>query len=343
MKSIHIKSTVLTGVFAFALAGFAGVAAAQDKVKLKVAHFLPPMSTAQKKLIEPWAKEVEEKSGGRIEVEIYPAMQLGGKPPQLFDQVRTGVADVVWTLPGYTPGRFPKTEVFELPFVTGKTAEATSQAVMDVYDKHLKDEYKDVKVLALFTHAPGAFHMKEGHAVQKMEDLKGLKIRLPTKPIGEALKALGATPVGMPVPEVYEALSRGVVDGTVIPFEVVRPLRVNELVKSHTDTGLYTSVFLYAMNKDKYDGLSADLKKVIDEASGMALAKKVGADWDEAEKPGIAQAKEMGHQFYELSPEETKRWKEATRPVVQDWIKRTPDGQQIYDDAVAAIEKYSKQ
>src|SRR5690606_12554640 len=123
------------------LTGLSIAASAQEKVKLKVAHFLPPQSTAQTKLIEPWAKAITEQSGGRIEVEIYPSMQLGGKPPQLFDQVRTGVADVVWTLPGYTPGRFPKTEVFELPFMTS-SAEATSQAVMELFNTHLQDEYK---------------------------------------------------------------------------------------------------------------------------------------------------------------------------------------------------------
>ncbi len=317
---------------------------AEDTVTLKVHHFLPPPSTAHAKLIEPWAKRIEEASQGRIKFEIYPAMQLGGKPPQLFDQVRNGVVDVVWTLPGYTAGRFPLTEVFELPFVTG-SAEATSQAVWEFYEKNLQEEYKDIHPLLLHVHAPGPFHMKEG-LVRTAADLKGKKIRLPTKPIGEALKALGAVPVGMPVPEVYEAMSRGVVDGTVIPWEVVLPLRVNELAEYHTASGLYTSVFLLAMNKDTYAGLPDDLKAIIDEHSGANLAPIAGRAYDEAENGGRKQAEEMGHKFHTLTPEEEAKWKAATRPVIDAWIAKTNDlghdGARLYQEAVDLVEKYSR-
>ncbi len=330
----------LAGIMAISVLAFSGAAMAQEKIKLKIAHFLPPGSNAQTKLIEPWAERVNKAANGRFEIEIYPSMQLGGKPPQLFDQVRTGVADVVWTLPGYTPGRFPKTEVFELPFMTAATSEATTSAIWDIYQKHLQDEYKDVKVLLLHCHAPGLVHTKD-KPVKTMADLDGLKIRLPVKPIGEALKYLGATPIGMPVPEVYEALSRGVVDGTVIPWEVVSSIRTNELTKYHTNTGLYTSVFLFAMNKDKYESLPDDLKKAIDDASAATLAE-IGKAYDEAELPGLKQAKEMGHEILTLSPEERAKWEKTTQPVIDAWIKRTPNGKAIYDDAVAAIAKYEQ-
>lgn len=339
MKRTLSSAMLLAGaLFAF---GAAGEAAAEDPIKLRVSHFLPPKSTTHVKLLQPWAERIEKESQGRIKIELYPSMQLGGKPPQLFDQVRTGVADVVWTLPGYTPGRFPKTEVFELPFVTASTAEATTQGLWDFYQKHLKDEYEDIHVLLLHAHAPGLLHLK-GKTVKSMEDLSGSKIRLPTKSIGDALKALGATPVGMPVPEVYEALSRGVVDGAAIPWEVVRPLRINELSKHHTETGIYTSVFLLAMNKAKYESLPDDLKKVVDDASGGNIAAAMGKAWDEAELPGLNQAKELGHEIHSLSPEEKARWIKVTRPVIDAWIERTPNGQQLYDDAVAAIARYGK-
>lgn len=314
-------------------------AAAQEPIKLRVAHFLPATSPAQTKLLKPWADRIEQESGGRLKVEIYPSMQLGGKPPQLFDQVRTGVADVVWTVPGYTPGRFPKVEVFELPFVTASTAEASSQAIWEFYQKNLKEEFKDVHVLLLYAHAPGLIHTKD-KLVKTLEDLQGMKIRLPTKPIGEALKALGATPVGMPVSEAYEAMSRGVVDGVTTPWEVVGPTRMNELAKNHTNTSIYTALFLFAMNQQKYESLPADLKAVIDRNSGSNIIRQTGKAWDEAETPAHEEAKKLGHAFHTLSPEEKARWVKATQPVIDAWIARTPDGKQLYEEANSLIRKY---
>ncbi|GAB4178671.1 MAG: TRAP transporter substrate-binding protein [Thalassobaculales bacterium] len=343
------RRALLPAVAGIALAGslLAGAAMAQQ-VTLKVQHFLPPAALAQTGFIKPWADALSAQSGGRIKVEIYPAMQLGGRPPQLFDQVREGFADVVWTLPGYTPGRFPIAEVFELPFMAG-SAEATSQAVMEFATRHLMAEFKDVHPLLFHVHASGLFHMKD-KPVAKLEDLKGLKVRAPTRTINDALAALGATPVGMPVPQVPEALSKGVIDGAVIPFEVAVSLKVQELVKSHSyvvaDRGLYTSVFLFAMNKAKYDGLPADLKKVIDANSGMNIARRIGKVWDEGETPGINAAKARGNTFLYLPAAEVERFKAATRPVIDKWIAdmtaKGVNGKALYDEAVALVAKYSK-
>jgi TRAP-type C4-dicarboxylate transport system substrate-binding protein len=338
------KRTFLKNSLALAGAGALGVthkAGAQEQVKLRIAHFLSPMAPAQTLLLKPWADRVEKDSGGRIKCELYPSMQLGGKAPQLFDQARTGVADVIWTVPGYTPGRFPLTAVFELPFVVGSTAEATARAVWDFYGEHLRDEYKDVHPLLLHCHAPGLVHMKN-KLVTKMEDLKGQKLRLPTKPVGDALKLMGAVPIGMPLPEAYEALSRGVADGVTVPWEVMKPMRLNELVKYHTYTGLYTNVFLVAMNKAKYESLPADLKAVIDKNSGSNWIAEAGKAWDTAELPGLEQAKELGHTITTLAPEEKERWKKTTRPVVDAWIAATPNGKTLYEEAVALVAKYDK-
>ena len=349
MKLRAIAHSLVVAVFGGAALLAAGIGAvAAQEVTLKVHHFLPPPSTAQKQLIEPWAKRVEEQSNGRIKVEIYPSMQLGGKPPQLFDQVRDGVVDVVWTVAGYTPGRFPKLEVIELPFVPG-TARATSAAAHEYYQTYAKDELADVHPILVHVHAPGTFHMKN-KPIRTIEDLDGAKIRVPSRPINSAVTALGGTPVGMPVPQVPEAISRGVVDGTVLPYEVTRPLRVHELVDSHTefggDRGLYTVVFLYLMNKDKYDSLPADLKKVIDDNSGIELALAVGEAWDKAEEPGRRAARDLGDQFFVIEGAELERWKAATRPVVDEWVaertKAGDDGQALLDNARGLIEKYSK-
>ncbi|MDX1654558.1 MAG: TRAP transporter substrate-binding protein, partial [Candidatus Competibacteraceae bacterium] len=200
------------------------VAQAQETITLRVHHFLPTTSTTHAGLLVPWAEALEADSDGRIQVEIYPSMQLGGKPPQLYDQARDGVVDAVWTVLGYNAGRFPISEVFELPFVAGD-AEATSQAAHEFAQRHLRRELRGVEPLLVHTHAPGTFHLA-GHRVTRMEDLEGLKIRTPSRTATESLKALGAQPVGMPVPEVSQALSMGVVDGAVLPWEVARPLRI---------------------------------------------------------------------------------------------------------------------
>ncbi len=333
---------ILSGLLA------AGAAGAQE-VTLRLHHFLPPPSTTHKDFIAPWAEKVQAESQGRIKIEIYPAMQLGGKPPQLYDQVRDGVVDIVWTLPGYTAGRFPTVEVFELPFMAA-SAEATSQAAHEFYEKHAREEFGDVHPLMVHVHAPGSFHLRETE-VRRLEDLKGLKVRAPTRMTNIALKNLGATPVGMPVPAVPEALSKGVVEGTILPYEVTRPLKVHELTTSHTEIGgergLYTAVFLFAMNKARYEALPADLRQVIDDNSGVPLAKKIGRVWDLAEAPGRQAAADLGDSFYTIEGEELARWQAAVAAVSEAWIaemsKSGKDGQALIADARALIAKYASQ
>lgn len=324
---------------------FSGLVALAQDVTLKVHHFLPPKATTHAKVLVPWKAAVEAQSGGRIKVEIYPAMQLGGKPPQLMDQARDGVADIVWALPGYSPGRFPKVSVFELPFMVSN-AEATSQAMQEFYQTHARDEFADYHVLQFHTHARGLFHTIKT-PIKSVADFNGLKIRAPNRGIGTALAAMGASPIFMPVPALPEALSKGVIDGAVIPWEIVPALKIHELAPNHTRTpgprGLYTAVFVYAMNKAKYDSLPDDLKKVIDDNSGMAMAKKIGAAWDEAENPGLGLATKRGNPIIDLSDAEIAKMRAATQSVTDAWIAdRGADGQKLYDAAKALLDKYSK-
>jgi TRAP-type C4-dicarboxylate transport system substrate-binding protein len=326
---------------------FAAPADAQQTVTLRIHQFLPAQAPVPRNFIAPWAKKVEEDSKGRIKVELYPSMQLGGTPPQLFDQVKDGVVDIVWTLPGYTPGRFPRSEAFELPFISGN-AEQNSQAAWEFYEKHLKDEYKDVKIIAVHTHGPGLLHVK-GNGVQKLEDMKGLKLRGPSRVVNKLIEALGATPVGMPVPAMPDALSKGVIDGTVVPWEVTTPLRVAELVQTHTtfagNRSLYVAFFVFAMNKAKYDGLPADLKKVIDDNSGPATSRWVGKVMDDGDAPGLKFAQDRKNKIVALDAAETKRWKEAAKPVIAAWIAELKgkgiDGQALIDDVEKLVAKYA--
>ncbi|MDQ6434893.1 TRAP transporter substrate-binding protein [Mesorhizobium sp. LHD-90] len=325
-----------------------GPARAQETVTLKLHHFLPPVSNVHAKLLVPWTKTIEENSQGRLKIEIFPAMQLGGKPPQLYDQAANGVVDIVWTLPGNTPGRFPSTEVFELPFIAARNATANAPAAQEYGETHLAKETADTKILCFWAHDHGLIHTNK--PIAKMEDLAGLKLRNPTRLAGEALTALGATSVGMPVPQVPEALAQGTIDGCVIPWEVVPSVKVDELTKFHTEIPasptLYTTTFFLAMNKARYEGLPDDLKAVLDKNSGMAFAKLAGEMWDTVGAEVRAKVEAGGKgTISSISEEEKARWVEATKPVHVKWVEGVKakglDGDALIKTAQELIAKYS--
>jgi TRAP-type transport system periplasmic protein len=323
-------------------------ARAQAVVTLKLHHFLPPVSNGHAKMLAPWAKKVEEDSQGKIKIDIFPSMQLGGTPPQLFDQARDGVADIVWTLPGSTPGRFPTTEVFELPFICAQRGIVNARASQELANSFLTDEVKDVKLLSYWSHDGGHIHANK--QIKTMDDLKGLRLRNPTRLAGEALKALGATSVGMPVPQVPESLAQRVIDGAVIPWEVVPAVKVQELVKFHTEIvgspTLYTASFFLAMNKAKYDGMPAELRAVIDKNSGMAFAELAGNMWDQEAIRVRDMVAKRGNTISVLADDEKARWIKATEPVYGAWIEqmkaRNVDGVKLIEAAKALIAKHDK-
>ena len=329
-----------------ALLAAAAQAQAQEII-LKVADFLPPPATINAKVLVPWCDKINKESGGKLKCQIYPAMQLGGTPPQLYDQAKDGVADIVWTLPGYTAGRFPLVEVFELPFMM-RNPEGTSRALWDWVQANDQAEFKDVHPLAFHVHGPGVFHMVN-KPIKSLADFKGLKLRAPTRQTNKMLAAFGATPVGMPVPQLPEALSKGVIDGGVIPWEVVPALKVQELVKFHSETdpaepAVYTSVFILAMNKAKYDSLPPDAKKVLDANSGAELSEWIGKKFEEADVSGRKSAVAHGNTFNTIPAAELEKWKVAAQPVIDDWVKdvtaKGANGKALLDSARSLIEKY---
>ncbi|SDD34157.1 TRAP-type C4-dicarboxylate transport system, substrate-binding protein [Paracoccus isoporae] len=336
MRRILLTATVFA---ASAAPGFT------QEVTLRVHHFLSADAPMHADVLAPWEQMVEEESDGRIDVQLYPSMQLGGKPPQLFDQARDGVVDIAWTLLGYTPGRFPIAEVFELPFMS-TTATATTLALQDYQAKYLGEELGDVKPLLI--HAPSAykFHMADAQ-VASLEDLSGMKIRAPSRAMTDGLNALGATAVGMPVPEVAQSLTTGVIDGAVIPWEVVGSLRIEDVTDGHTELGtenggIANSVMALVMNQAKYDGLPDDLKQVIDENSGAALAELAGAAFDAAEEAERQKYVDAGAAITVIPEEDLGPWREATQPVVDAWVQAMDDaghdGQAMLDDARAMLE-----
>ncbi|WP_428698989.1 TRAP transporter substrate-binding protein [Stappia sp.] len=338
-----IGKFMTTMVAATAIAAVAGMSAQAQDVTLRVHQMLPMQAAIPAKAITPWIEAVEAQSGGRIKVEHYPSMQLGGAPPSLYDQAKDGVVDIVWTVLGYTPGRFPKTEAFELPFL-GAGGEATSRAFHAFVTEHAMDEFEGVKPIALHVHGPGLLHVK-GDGVGNLDDMQGLKLRGPTRIVTKLLEKLGATAIGMPVPAVPEAISKGVIDGAVVPWEVTLPLKLTELVNTHTGfddpRGLYTATFVFAMNQASYDKLPDDLKAIIDANSGIETAGMFGRAMDEVDKIGRAKAEASGNKIITLDPTETARWKAAADPIVAEWIVemngKGVDGAALVEDSRALV------
>ena len=320
----------------------AGEPQAQE-VTLRLHNFNSPKAIANRLFMMPWAAELEKTTNGRLKVQVFPAMQLGGKPSDLYGQARDGAVDIIWTVPEYAAGRFPLTSVFELPFVAG-SAEATSQAMNEYYGKWLTEEYKDTHPLVFHSTASALIHTAH-RPIRALEDFKGMKIRGHSRVNTEVLKALGATPVGMPVPKVYEALSRGLVEGTWVPWTIMRPFRLQEVTKYHTEVVMSPVLFVMTMNKKKYETLPPDLKKAIDDSTGIVLAKRLGKMWDEDEKPGRALAVKKGDEIIQLSAAEAARWKKAAQPVVDAWVKQVngmgKDGAAMKADAERLVAKYS--
>lgn len=311
-------------------------AAAAAEFEFKLHHFLGPKSPAQTKMLEPWAKSIEDASGGRIKIDIYPSMSLGGAPPELVSQVRDGVVDIIWTVNGYTPGLFPRTEVFELPFIHTNDPVATNLAMADMFDEYLKDDYKGMKVLFLHVHAGQAIQMAS-EPVHKPEDLGGKKMRIPTRTGAWVIEALGASPVAMPVPDLPQALSKGVVDGALIPWEIIPALSLQEQTKyqieGYDKTRFGTTTFQVSMNLDKWNSLPEDIQKIFLEKSSGDWIKQVGEIWRANDDNGIKVAEKAGNEHITLTKEETDAFKDKLEPVVDRWIKDV-DSQGIDGEAL---------
>ncbi|MBY6201883.1 TRAP transporter substrate-binding protein [Maritalea mobilis] len=304
----------------------AGPSLAQDaepEVTLRFQHFVSPLSANPSHFMGPWAEAIEEQSGGRIAVEIYPFMQLGGAAPSQYDLIRDGAIDGGWVIPGYQPGRFPEAEALELPFMTTKSGEEASRAAWRFTQEFLMDDFADVHVIAAHMHGRGLIHV-DGPAIQEIADLEGLRLRGPSRPATLLLERLGATPVGMPVPAFPEALARGVVDGGVITWEMSPSLRLDELVQSHTDVAgdrsLYNLYFIWAMNREVYEGLPEDLRAVIDANSGMMASAWAGRAHDIGDADGRAAMAAAGNQIATLSEDVTEEIRALGEDVTQAWI-----------------------
>lgn len=343
------RRTLLQSGVAAALGAPALGALAQQAVTLKFHTFMAPTSNVWLNMLKAWMTQVEKDSKGRIKFEAYPAMQLGGTPVQLYDQVRDGVVDVTWTLPGNTAGRFPRIEVFELPFIMSN-AEATSKAYWEFVQTTTPDEFKDTHLIALNVHGPGVIHTVD-KPVKSVNDMRGVKMRAPTRQVNKLIGSLGAIPVGMPLPQIPDALSKGTIQGCVIPWEVVPAVKVQELTKFSAEFdpaggSLYTTTFVTAMNKAKYDSLAPDLKKVIDANSGLATSGWLGKVQQAGDIPGRKAAVDHGNTIFTVSAAEAQEFRRRSRAIEVEWVadmdKRGFNGRKLLDTARSLIDKHTK-
>jgi TRAP-type transport system periplasmic protein len=316
------------------------------QMTLKLHHAFSAVSAVHERFLAPWARKVEADCGNRIRIDLFPSMQLGGAPAQLFDQARDGLADIVWAAPSHTPGRFPKIEAFELPFVPASRAVVSSKAIEDYAAVNLADEFREVHPLCFSCRDRAVVHANR--AVEGFEELRGLKLHVANRFAGEAVRALGGQAVAMPIPQVQPAIAGHVINGCLDPWDAAPGLKLYDVLKGHTDfadAALSTTTFVLAMNKASYDRLPPPLKSVIDANSGQPAAGMAGAMWDVEAAGAVATARERGNAVTVLPSKEVLRWHKATEPVIAAWLKqmkeRRIDGDKLLADIRNLQGKYA--
>jgi TRAP-type C4-dicarboxylate transport system substrate-binding protein len=299
------------------LAAFAKPAANPKVIELKFAHFFPPVALMAKAL-NAFGQEVEQRTNGRVKVTMFPGASLL-PPTRIFSGVLEGAADFGFAHIDYTAGRFLVTEVTELP-LGYPSAWVSTHVLNDFYRKFRPEEWNDVRVLWFSAGSPNVFLLKD-KPVRKLEDLKGLAIRAPGR-TGDTVKALGATPRSTPVVEVYESTAKGVLDGSMIGVEPLKGFRLADVTKYVTSSWQVGNIFCFyvVMNKGSYNKLPADIQNTIDEIS-KEFEERFAVAWEEAQLAGKEHSLEKGVEWIDLSPDEVARWKDAVKPVVDDYVK----------------------
>ncbi len=318
----------------FPLPGFS----AEKVIVLKVANWFP-ITHQQNILLENWGKDVEKRTNGRVKVNYYAGGTLV-PAPQSYDAVTKGISDVGNHVLGYTVGKFPFTEVIDLPHGYPNNTVPT-KLINAFYNKFKPKEFDEVKVLWFHAQSPGIIHSKT-KPITKLEDLKGLKMR--TYGSNAKLMALlGGTPVAMPMTDVYDALSRGVADGLMAAYEALEGFRIGEQVKYTTENfgTSYTAAFVVVMNKKKWNSLPPDIQKIID---GMCpeYIEKYAAMWDDIEKHGKEYVVKRGNRIITLSKDEEAKWIEKAQPLFDDYTKRMKEKGLPGEEALKFIRDYLK-
>ena len=289
---------------------------------LTYSDFLPAVHQQHAKTTAEWAKTLEERSGGRLKMELFPSQQIGSVADQ-YDIARRGDADISFVLHGVPSGRFPLVELTHLPFIF-ESAEQATLVLNDLLPEYLEAEHRGVKVLYLLAHAPGLIHTRET-PVRSPEDMAGLRIRHPSLVVAEIIAALGATPQGMPPNQIAESLEAGVVDGLVMPYDGVYGFRLANQIKYSTELFGYVNTFAIVMNPDSFANLPEDLQRLITETAGETIARVAGQRWDAAEVEGKAYMQENGVEIISLTDEQRSAFRAAVTEVTEARLQATEE------------------
>lgn len=289
--------------------------------ELRLAHFMSPQHVMHTQLMAPWAEQIKHDTNGELVIHIFPARQLGGSPPGQYNMAVGGIADITFGLQGYTASRFPLSTVSELPGFADDAEEATGK-LWSLWDEYIHQEYHDTHPLAIWT-ADINIIVTRDKPVRSLEDIEGMRIRTPSRFSGEVLKALGASPVSMPVTEMYTSLERGIVDGVMIPASAVKSFDLVEVANYFTlGAPLGFSPYFLTMNKRAYQGLSNDVRKTLNESIGEALSNKGAAAYQE-EGDTVLESVKSGSaaEVVQLEAGERDRWLKAVAPAVREWLQ----------------------
>jgi TRAP-type C4-dicarboxylate transport system substrate-binding protein len=309
---------LLASLTALAIGAATAVPARAAEFELKLSHMFPSTHFIQTLALEPWAKAVEEKTGGRVHVTFFAAGSAFGDATKQFDQVRAGVVDIAVGIPSIPRGRHPRMVLIELPFTVPDSIVGTC-ALMKVKDK-IQPDFPDTHVLNFTVTQPSGVHTKA--KVAKLEDLKGMRVRTPTPAITAMLEYIGATAVGMPPTEIYESVERGVVDGNVMPWGPVGAFKLWEVLKFHLDAAINPVGMYTLINQAKYDSLPEDIRKIIDETSAEIFTSNWGQWWIDTDQKAIDAAKANGNEITPMSPEERDKWRQNLQGVIDTYLAK---------------------
>ncbi len=306
---------------------------------LRFSHFLTATDNINTEGFEPWAQKIEEESNGRLKVEIYPSSTLS-EAGATYDASAKGTIDIGMQVQGYTAGRFPLTQIVELPGISN-TGQQQTCILYKLYDDGvISDEYADTHLISLMGTGQGALHTVDT-PIRKPEDMKGMRIRQPSVVASHVIDALDAAPIGLPMGDVYTSLQRGVIDGMAVTWQPIQAFRLDEMLNTHTNIPFYNSTIVMSMNKDKYNSLPDDLKKVIDDNSGIEVSTRIAKIFDDSNAEVMAAARARGDTMIDISdPLNDPDWREplldGTQRYLNEVAEKGLDGEAVYEQVKAA-------
>jgi TRAP-type C4-dicarboxylate transport system substrate-binding protein len=319
--------------------------AAAQNVPLKISSFTPPPHWTNSQLFQPWAKELEAKSGGKVKATLFAGNSAFGKIENQTDQVKAGATDVAWVMNGVPRGRFLRSQIMDLPFMA-PDAHSSTRALWAMLPTHLKEDYAGFKVLGITCHNAGDFFFRE-RKVERMEDIKGMRIRAPSAQVQALLQHVGAVPVTMGPGQIYESLEKGTMDGMLTVYDGVRGFRLESLVKHALSARVYVTCFNITMNQEKYDSLPADVRKLIDDTTGERWIETMPALWDKNDEAGRQLALSKGLQVVQVSEDQRNRWREQAKPVIDQQLAElekqgVANARAIHAEMVKQVARFSK-